>query len=90
MEQLEKMRHANPPIIFKLRVYDGVIRTKLLYGLESAQLTKQTQAKIDVFQLKGLRRRLKMPTTYVNRLNSNKKAYETTENKAYSEDEKTF
>ena len=38
--------------------------SQLLYGLESAQLTKQAQAKIDIFQLKGLRQVLNITTTF--------------------------
>ena len=43
---------CKPPIIFKLRVYDAVVTTKLLYGLGSAQLTKVSQARMYVFQLR--------------------------------------
>jgi len=68
-------READLPIIFKLRVYDAVVKTKLLYGLESAQLNKTNIAKLDVFQLKGLRKILKMKTTYVERENSNELIY---------------
>ena len=61
----------------KLHVYQAVIKTKLLYGLESAQLTQGMINKLNTFQLKGIRQILKMDTTYVNRANTNKKVMET-------------
>ena len=48
----------------KILVYDAVIRSKLLYGLESAELRPSDLNKIDTFQLKGLRQILKLKTTY--------------------------
>ena len=41
---------------FKLIVYDAVVRAKLVYGLESAQLNDDVKAHIDAFQRKGLRK----------------------------------
>ena len=70
-------RHSNCPVRFKLQAFDAVIKSKLLYGLESAQLNQGTIDKLDVFQLKGLRKILRMDTTYVNRSNSNDKVFET-------------
>ena len=35
-----------------------------MYGLESAHLTETLKEKIDIFQRKGLRQILKLPTTY--------------------------
>ncbi len=49
----------------------AVIRSKLLYGLESAQLNLAELNRLDTFQLKGLRTVLKMSTTFVDRANSN-------------------
>ena len=60
---------------WKLIVYDAVIRAKFLYGLESAQLTDQQINKLDVFQLKVLRKLLKFDTTYINRENKNELIY---------------
>ena len=69
-------KHADCPTSFKLHVYDAVIRTKLLYGLESAQLNNTTLAAMNTFQLKGLRQILKLQTTYVDRANSNARVFE--------------
>ena len=51
-------------LAFKILVYNSVIRAKLIYGLDSAQLNEEQLGKIDTFQLKGLRKILKMRTTY--------------------------
>ena len=59
----------------KLHVYDAVIRSKLVYGLESLQLNATTLKQLDVFQLKGLRTILGMTTTYVDRTNTNREVY---------------
>lgn len=52
---------------FKLLVHDMTIRSKLMYGLESAALTDSALNKLDTFQLKGIRRILELKTTAVNR-----------------------
>lgn len=74
-------RHSDCPERFKLLALDAVIRSKVLYGLESAELGAATLDKLDVFQLKGLRKILRMDTTYVNRQNTNKVVFETANGK---------
>ena len=64
-------RHCEVTTGVKITVLDAVIRSKLLYRLESAQLTPAVQRRIEVFQLKGLRKILKLNTTYVERANTN-------------------
>eukprot|EP00969_Alexandrium_andersonii_P019649 857513-Alexandrium_andersonii.AAC.1 len=56
-------------------VQNAVIRSKLVYGLESMQLNDTALKKMDVFQLKGLRKVLGMKTTFVNRANSNREVF---------------
>ena len=68
-------RHCNVKTAFKITTLDAVIRAKLLYGLESAQLTPAQQRRIEVFQLKGFRKILKMTTTFVERNNSNAEVF---------------
>ena len=68
-------RLCDVKIAFKITVLDAVIRSKLLYGIDSAQLTPSNQRRIEVFQLKGLRKILKMTTTYVERNNSNAEVF---------------
>eukprot|EP00975_Prorocentrum_lima_P010749 2283458-Prorocentrum_lima.AAC.1 len=60
---------------FKILVWNAVIRSKLLYGLESLQLNRSHRDMLDVFHLKGLRKILRLTTTYVNRSNTNSKVY---------------
>ena len=56
-------RQSDCSVGFKLTVYDAVVRSKLMYGLESAQLSDSVRRKLDSFQFKGLRKILKMKTT---------------------------
>ena len=62
--------HARCPIKWKVLVFDAVIRSKLLYGVETAMLTDGALRKINVFQLKGLRKILKLKTTFIDRSNT--------------------
>ena len=64
--------NPNCPTKFKLQVYDAVIRSKLVYGLESVELTAGQIRHLNAFQLKSIRRILKMKTTFVERENTNK------------------
>ena len=87
-------RKAECPIRWKVLVFDAVIRSKLLYGLETAMLTDSAQRKLNVFQLKGLRKILRMKTTFVERANTNErvlmKANETLENEGSKRQVKVF
>ena len=47
-------RDSNCPIKMKLCIYGAVIRAKLVYGLESVQLTTVLRNKLNTFQLEGL------------------------------------
>ena len=67
--------NPNCPSKFKLHVYDAVIRSKLVYGLNSTELSVGAISHLNAFQLKGLRRILKMKTTFVERSNSNQKVF---------------
>ena len=59
----EFWKHADCSLRFKLGVYDAVIRSKLVNGLESVQVNDALKKKIDTFQLKGLRQILGLKTT---------------------------
>jgi hypothetical protein len=50
-----------------------------MYGLESLQLNDSTLRRLDTFQLKGLRKILKLTTTYVDREHTNARVYELAE-----------
>ena len=56
--------HSSCTKAFKLRVYNSVIRSKLMYGLESAQLNPAELKQLDVIHLKGLRKILGLQTTW--------------------------
>ena len=52
---------AHTSVRWKIRVFDSILRSKILYGLECIQLTQSDMAKLNAFQMKGLRRILKFP-----------------------------
>jgi len=64
-------RHSDCPTHVKVHVADAVLRSKLLYGLESAQLIPSVLKKLEAVQLKVPRKILKIGTTYINRVNTN-------------------
>ena len=72
-------KHTNNPKEWKIIVFNAIIRTKLIYGLESAQLNESVNKYLNVFQLKVLRKILELDHTYVDRGNTNEKIYEETE-----------
>jgi len=55
---------------WKLRVHDAVITSKLLYGLESASLTKSDLARLDAFQIRALRKIMNIPHPYFSRISN--------------------
>ena len=65
-----KASHASQK--WKLIIFDAVIRSKLLYGLETVHLTAAWLKKIDAFQLRCLRKILGLAPTYVDRANTNR------------------
>ena len=66
----EFFKHGNCTQATKIRIYDAVIKAKLLYGLSTANLTKGLQEDLNKFQLKGLRQILKMDTTWGQKKNN--------------------
>jgi len=71
---------------WQLIVYNAVIQSKLLYNLETLCLTKSLRKKLDTFHLRGLRKILKVPTTFVDRRFSNARVYELASETAYPND----
>eukprot|EP00975_Prorocentrum_lima_P039599 8320710-Prorocentrum_lima.AAC.1 len=55
---------------FKLLVWNAVIKSKLMYGLESMQLNKEHRDSLRTFQLTGL---LRLKTTFIDISNTNEK-----------------
>ena len=70
-------RKADPGIKQKILVYDAVVRAKLVYGLESAVMNESVKHKLDVFQLRGLRKILHIHTTFVDRSQDNNRIMST-------------
>ena len=62
---------ANTTVRWKVRVFDAILKSRILYGLECIQLTSQDISKLNAFQMKGLRRILKIPPTFVDRTATN-------------------
>ena len=54
-------------------MFDAVIRSKLVYGLEAVNLTPSLVTKLNAIQFKGLRKILGMDHTFINRSNTNTK-----------------
>jgi len=70
---------------WKIIVYDAIIKSKLLYGLETVHLTKTMCQKINAFHLRGLRKILDLKTTYLDRNNSNQRVLQAATQIAYAE-----
>ena len=70
---------------FKLMALDAVLRSQLLYKLESAELGTALLNKLDLFELKGLRKILRLDTTYVNRANTNRHVSEIGNSKIWTQ-----
>jgi hypothetical protein len=68
-------RHSNCPVRFKIQAVDAVVRSKLLYGMETAQLNEGELRRIEIVHLKILRKLKGMKTTFVNRNNTNREVY---------------
>ena len=52
---------------WQLLIFDAVVRSNLLYGLETIQLTGAMLKKIDAFQIRCLKRILRIPSTFTDR-----------------------
>ena len=55
-----------------------MIRSKLLYGLETVELSPALLTKLETFQIKGLRKILHMKPPFIDRRNSNAEVYRRT------------
>ena len=68
-------RHSNCSNAIKVQTADAVLRSKLLYGIESTQLIPSMLKRLETFQLKVLRKILRVDTTFINRRNNNQKLF---------------
>ena len=64
----------------KILIYDALVGSKVLYGLHTLPLKDANLRKLDAFHLRGLRRILGIPTTYIDRAATNKRVLEAAEN----------
>ena len=62
---------ADTPTYWKLRDYESVIRSKLMYGLATIELTNAELNKLDTFQIRGIRIILGVASAFVERENTN-------------------
>ena len=62
---------------WKVIVFDAIIRSKLLYGLETIHLIQSLSKKLDTFQFRCIRKFLGMSPTFRNRASTNKELLET-------------
>ena len=62
---------ANTSKKWKLTVYNAIIKSKLLYGLETIELTRPEQLRIDAFQMRGIRRIMNATPTHIDRTQTN-------------------
>ena len=81
-------RHSNCGIAIKIYTADVILRSKLLYGLESAQLILSVANRMETFQLKVLRKIFQMDTTSINRGHTNDTVYLTANNKMQEQGKK--
>ena len=81
--------HSNCPVKVKLIAADAVLRAKLLYGLDSAQLGEGELKRMEIMQLKILRKFLGMKTAYVDRDNTNENIYRQAADKSTTYTKKT-
>ena len=79
------LRISKCPVKFKIICLDAVVRSKLLYGIDSLQLNEPELKRLEKFHLQGLRKILKWDTTYINREKKNEKIYEEINNKLNEE-----
>ena len=70
----------------KIQIWDAIVRSKIVYGLESLAMNDQLLRRLDVIHLKGLRQILRITTTHVNRTHTNEYVYLQATRAAYGRD----
>jgi hypothetical protein len=61
---------------WKIQVFNAVITSKLIYGLETIEPTEGAAKMFNTLQLKGFRKILKISTTHIDRANTNEVVYQ--------------
>ncbi len=60
-------KHVRCDMRWKMQVYNAVVISKLTYGLETLQFTKNQGGVLDSFQMKGLRKIMNIKPTFIDR-----------------------
>ena len=66
------------PIWWKFIVYNSMIHSKFLYGLETLELSPALFTKLEICQIKGLRKIIHIKTPFIDRRDSNAEVYRRT------------
>ncbi len=75
LRQLDKFwSHTTCSLRWKIQVFNAVIISKVIYGLETLQVTDSHAKKLDAFQIKGIRKILGMVPTFMDRTQTNELA----------------
>ena len=69
MQDYWKASEASPK--WKILIQEAVLKSKLLYGLETTQLTNKCLKRMDAFQIRGLRKILNLKHTHWDRTATN-------------------
>ncbi len=64
-------RKAPVSLKWKLRIYNAMVATRALYGLEAIPLTQADDNKLDAFHNRGLRRLLRIKHSFWSRVSNN-------------------
>ena len=67
---------SNCPIKFKIIALDAIVKSKLLYGIDSLQLNEPELNKLEKNHLPAMRKIFKWDTTYINRETHKRQRYE--------------
>lgn len=62
---------AQVPLGWKLAVFQAVVNAKLVYGLETTQLTASREKQLDAFQVRAFRRMMQVPSIFIDRTKTN-------------------
>ena len=69
-------KHLSCSTKWKIQVFNAVCVSKVLYSLETLQYTDCVGRLLDTFQLKGFRKILQVPHTFIDRYWSKEKIFE--------------
>ena len=67
---------ARTTTAWKLQVFNAIIQSRVTHGLEFIQLAQAELTKLEAFQMKNLRRILKIAPTHIDRTQTNQKVWD--------------